>query len=90
MKNPNLFSRDEIVQSIDEDNDRWYTCVFKEKVGGKRVWEKGSRIHTVDIDDKKYIRTDRNKKDADNLGELPSVDKNLDAKKSYGGKTNIL
>ncbi len=73
LKNPNLFTREEIVKSIDTQDDKWFTCMLKEKVSGRRVWEKGAKIHTVEIDGKKYIRTDGNKKESDNLGELPPV-----------------
>jgi hypothetical protein len=73
LKHPNIFSREEIVKSIDEKNNQWYTCILKEISGEKRVWEKGSPIHTIELDDKKYIRTDGNTKKSDNLGELPST-----------------
>ena len=76
IKNPVLFNRDEIVKSIDKENDQWYTCVLKNKKEGKRIWQKGSKIHTINVDGNKYIRTDRNKKDSDNLGELPSLEDN--------------
>ncbi len=75
IKNPVLFNRDEIVKSIEEENDEWYTCVLKNKKKGKRIWQKGPKIHTIEIKADKYIRTDRNKKDSDNLGELPSLEK---------------
>ncbi|GHT31041.1 hypothetical protein FACS1894214_2020 [Planctomycetales bacterium] len=32
----------------------------------------GASIHVVEADHKKYLRTDKNKTPADNLGELPS------------------
>ncbi len=73
LKNPNIYSRDEIVKSIDTKDNKWYTCVLKDKITGSRVWEKGSKIHTVEINGEKYIRTDKNKKESDNLGELPSI-----------------
>jgi len=74
IKNPNIYNKDEIVKSIEENNDNWYTCILKDNTSGKRVWEKGAKIHTVDIDGIKYIRTDGNNKNSDNLGELLSLD----------------
>jgi hypothetical protein len=73
LKNPNLYNREEIVRSIDEKDKNWFTCVLKEKIGEKRVWEKGAQIHTIEINNKKYIRTDGNSKESDNLGELPPI-----------------
>jgi hypothetical protein len=83
LKNPNLFNREEIVKSIDEKDNEWYTCVLKDKITGKRVWEKGAAIHTIEVNGKKYIRTDGNSKESDNLGELPSV------VQSYNKRTDL-
>jgi hypothetical protein len=76
LKNQNLFKRKDIVKSIDEKGNNWYTCVLKETIGGKRVWQKGAKIHTVEINGKKYLRTDANKKESDNLDKLPPINKN--------------
>lgn len=73
LKNPIKYSREEIIKSIDEKNDKWYTCLLKDKDTGVRYWERVSEINIVEIDDKKYIRTDENKKKSDNLGELPPI-----------------
>ena len=73
LKNPNLYNREEIIKLIDEKDDEWYTCVLKDKITGKRVWTKGAQIHTLEIDGKKYIRSDENKTESDNLGELPML-----------------
>jgi hypothetical protein len=73
LKNPNLFNREEIVRSIDEKDSLWFMCILNEGISGKRIWEKGVRIHTVEVDGNKYIRTDGNRKESDNLGELPPI-----------------
>lgn len=78
IKNPTIYKKDDIVKSIEEDNNNWYTCVLKDKLNGKRVWEKGAKIHTVDINGIKYIRTDGNKRDADNIGELLSLEEDTE------------
>lgn len=83
LKNPNHYKRDDIVKSIEEENNDWYTCVFKEELSGRRIWEKGAEIHTVEIDGEKYIRTDKNNKKSDNLGKLPSLVKNYNEKSNH-------
>jgi hypothetical protein len=87
LKNPNLFNRKQIVKSIDEKNNEWYTCILKEKKSGRNVWQKGAPIHTVEIDGTKYIRTDKNKKNSDNLGKLPSVVEDYNEQKKF--KMNV-
>ena len=74
LKNPNIFSKNEVIKSIDENDDKWYTCMLKEKDSGKRIWEKGSEIHIVDKDGKKFIRTNPDEIGEDNLGTLPPID----------------
>ncbi len=86
LKNPNIYTRNEIVKSINEKDNKWYTCVLKDKVTGSRVWEKGSQIHTIEINGEKYIRTDGNKKESDNLGELPSIVQNYNETINYEEK----
>jgi hypothetical protein len=72
LSNPVRYSREEVVKSIDKD-DKWYTCLLKEKLGARNIWERGAEIHVVEVDDEKFIRTDGNKMKAENLGELPSL-----------------
>jgi hypothetical protein len=72
LSNPERYSREELVKSINEDN-KWYTCLLKEKRGAQNIWERSAEIHIVEVDDEKFIRTDRNKMKADNLDELPSL-----------------
>lgn len=78
IKNPAIYKKEDIIKSIEDNNDNWYTCILKDKTGGKRIWEKGAKIHTVDMGGTKYIRTDSNKKDSDNLGQLLSLDENTE------------
>lgn len=72
LVNPLMYDRNAVVQSIDND-DKWYTCVLKEKRGGRNIWTLKAEIHVVEADGEKFIRTDGNKMKADNLGELPSL-----------------
>jgi len=74
LKNPNLFNKNEIIKSIEEKNDIWYTCVLKKRNGRKRIWEKGAEIHIIEKDGKKFIRSNPDWKGSDNLEELPSID----------------
>jgi hypothetical protein len=72
LKNPNIYNRKEIVNSIEDKDDDWYTCILAEKKDEQRIWKKESKIYTVEINNEKYLRTDKEKKEADKLGELPS------------------
>lgn len=38
----------------------------------KKEWEKGSQVNIVKLNDKKYLRTDNNKIERDNLDNLPN------------------
>lgn len=73
LSNPIRYTKEEIVKSIEKTDDRWYTCLLKEKRGARNIWERGAEIHVVEVDDEKFIRIDGNKMKADNLGELPSL-----------------
>jgi len=64
------YSREDVIQSLN-NNDKWYTCLFKEERDGENIWIKKAEIHIVEIDGENFIRTDRNKIKSDNLGELP-------------------
>jgi hypothetical protein len=74
LKNPNIFSKHEVIESIDDRNDEWYTCMLTDKNSGKRFWKKGSRIHIIEKDGKKYLRTNPDNIGEDNLGKLPSLE----------------
>jgi len=60
------YDREEVIQSIENDNN-WFTCLQKDK----RIWTKKAEIHIILVNNVKFIRTDSNQTEADNLGELP-------------------
>lgn len=37
-------------------------------------WQKGEDVRVIEVNNKKYIRTDANKTEKDNLGELPEFE----------------
>ncbi|PNX53186.1 MAG: hypothetical protein BV458_05775 [Thermoplasmata archaeon M9B2D] len=57
--NPIRYTREEIITSIEKAGNHWYTAVLKEKRGNQNIWEQGSEIHVINIEDEKFIRTDR-------------------------------
>ncbi len=73
LKHPNLFNKEEIIKSIEENNDTWYTCVLHEKNSHNRIWQKGSQIHVIKKDGKKFIRSNPDLDKTDNLEKLPSL-----------------
>jgi len=64
------YNREDVIQSLN-NNDKWYTCLFKEERNSKNIWTKKAEIHIVEVDGENFIRTDKNQTKADNLGELP-------------------
>ncbi|MBS3778539.1 MAG: DUF3892 domain-containing protein [Candidatus Thermoplasmatota archaeon] len=75
LKNPNIFDKKEIINSIDNNEDKWYTCVLQKQNSGKRLWEKGSKLHVIKRNNQEYIRTNPDLTKKDNLDRLPSIDK---------------
>lgn len=59
------FTREDVVAKI----DRSITFVTITLKDGK--WQKGEDVRIVRINGVKYIRTDQNQKESDNLGALP-------------------
>lgn len=55
-----------VVRDIDRLNKTVYTAI---KSGGR--YRSGAKVHVVVSNGEKWIRTDRNRRAADNLGELP-------------------
>ena len=47
LKNPNIFDKKEVINSIDNTNDEWYTCMLQKQKSGKRLWEKGSKVEVI-------------------------------------------
>lgn len=74
LKNPNIFDKKEVINSIDKKDDEWYTCVLQKQNSGKRLWEKGSQVHVIKRNDQEYIRTNPDLTKEDNLDRLPSMD----------------
>jgi hypothetical protein len=71
LSNSSMYDRNAVIQSID-NNDKWYTCLLKEKQGARNIWTLKAEIHVIEVDGEKFLRTDNNKSKADNLGELSS------------------
>ena len=66
LSKPETKSRLTIVVSLELGFE--YTTAVKSDSGN---WEVGEDVHVVEIDGSSYIRTDRNDKEEDNLGDLP-------------------
>ncbi|GAI66234.1 unnamed protein product, partial [marine sediment metagenome] len=49
---------------------RSFVTIFKSEDG---EWKRGEDVHIIEVKGKKYIRTDKNEIDEDNLGELPEL-----------------
>ncbi len=64
------YTRNQVVNSIENDND-WFTCIFDRKEGKMTYWNKGEEIHIITVNGTKFIRTDKNETESDNLNELP-------------------
>lgn len=62
-----IWSRTQVITKI--ENSYSFVTVYKDN--GK--WKKGETVHIVEVDDEKYIRTDKNKTKNDNLGSLPEI-----------------
>lgn len=73
LKNPNIFDKKEVINSIDNNTDSWYTCTLKQKKSGRRVWQKGSQLHTFKRNQKLFIRSNPDITSSDNLDKLPSI-----------------
>ena len=59
------WNRSQIVSSI-ESGDSFIT-IYK----SDNKWKRGNDVHIIEVKGKKYIRTDRNATEEDNLGDLP-------------------
>ena len=60
------WSRSQVVDAL--GHGRSFVTIL-EGTNGK--WRKGQDIHTVVVNNVKYIRTDQNRRSSDNLGSLP-------------------
>jgi len=66
LKDKKIFSKEQIIKKIEGG---YSFCTATKNQNGK--YQRGEDVHVVEVDGEKYIRTDRNDKPADNLGNLP-------------------
>ena len=59
-------TRSSVVSTIEDDKS--FVTITRTSEG---KWRKGEDVHIIKVKDKKYIRTDANEKESDNLGDLP-------------------
>jgi len=62
---PRIERRADVIANI--KNGRIYYTILK----GKDGWQRGEKIDIINMDGKEFIRTDRNRTEKDNLGNLP-------------------
>jgi hypothetical protein len=60
------WTRTDVVNAL--QNSKSFITILK---NGTTQWRKGEDVRVVTINGTKYIRTDANSKDSDNLGNLP-------------------
>ena len=58
--------REEVIANI--KSKKTYITVYR---GQGNKWEKGEAVRIIVVDGTEYIRTDRNQKRSDNLGDIP-------------------
>lgn len=63
-----IWSRSQIVSSIESG----YSFITILKTEDDK-WKRGEDVHIIEVKGKKYIRTDKNEIEEDNLGELPEL-----------------
>ncbi|MCI0728579.1 MAG: DUF3892 domain-containing protein [Chloroflexi bacterium] len=65
LGSPEEWTRSQVVQAI----ERGKTFVTILQASGK--WSKGRDVHIITVNGVKYLRTDQNRKESDNLENLP-------------------
>jgi len=60
------WTRSQVVSAINSGEE--FITVVK---NSENKWIKGEKVHIIKIDGSKYLRTDRNNRSSDNLGDLP-------------------
>ena len=60
------WTRQSVVSSLEDGKS--FVTITKSSDG---KWKKGEDVHIIEVKGKKYIRTDANKRESDNLGKLP-------------------
>ena len=63
-----IWLRSDVISSL--ENNETFVTIIK---GSDGKWKKGEDVRIVKINNINYIRTDRNQKSSDNLGNLPEV-----------------
>lgn len=58
--------REDVVRAL--ENNTTFVTSYKEK----DKWVKGNEVHIIVVNNKKFIRTDGNSIEEDNLGDLPT------------------
>jgi len=61
-----IWSRSQIVSSIESGHS--FITILRSEDG---KWKRGEDVHVIKVNGKKYIRTDKNEIEEDNLGDLP-------------------
>jgi len=64
--NVSEWERESVVSAIERGNT--FITIFKNTEG---KWGKGQEVHTIKVNGKKFIRTDKNTTASDNLENLP-------------------
>jgi Protein of unknown function (DUF3892) len=66
ISNSRIEKRIEVVAKL---NDKKTYCTILKNNDGK--WQKGEKVDIIKVNGREFIRTDRNQKESDNLGNLP-------------------
>jgi hypothetical protein len=64
---PSVWLRSQVVDAIEDTSKTFFTITWTDD----DEWKKGEKVHIVTVDGVKYLRTDANETDEDNLDELP-------------------
>lgn len=68
LTNTKKVDRSTVVAGIERGDD--YTTAIKNEDSGK--WTLGDEVHVLEVNGEKFIRTDQNSTNEDNLGGLPT------------------
>ncbi|PKL69088.1 MAG: DUF3892 domain-containing protein [Methanobacteriales archaeon HGW-Methanobacteriales-1] len=65
VHNPETWSRNDVVLKLEAKYS--FITILETSTG----WDAGEDVHVIHVNGRKYIRTDRNNKESDNLKDLP-------------------
>lgn len=65
VNNPETWSRNDVVSKLESKYS--FITILKTSTG----WNAGEDVHVIIVNGRKYIRTDRNNTESDNLKDLP-------------------